>query len=140
MVWWERERRVCQPVQYELPSRQRFLVANLHATSTPDVRLPDAELRKAVNFVIRGSELEEALIVAGDFNVTRDASATIQELMSNPPESRWMASGPQIDNVLLRRAIATSVRVWPDEERMLNGRLLSDHAPVEVQVELRPKS
>jgi len=35
--------------------------------------------------------------------------------------------------------VATSVRVWPDEERVYNGKLLSDHAPVEVQVELRPK-
>jgi endonuclease/exonuclease/phosphatase family metal-dependent hydrolase len=140
MVWWERERRICHTVQYELPNRQRFFVANIHATNSPDPRLPDAELRKAVNFVLRGSELEEALIVAGDFNITREASTTIQELMTAPPESRWMASGPQINHVLLRRAIATAVRVWPDEERVYDGRLLSDHAPVEVHFELRLKS
>ena len=71
MAWWERERRVCHVVQYELPSRQRFLVANLHSTYCPrDLRLADAELRRAVNFVLRSSELEEALIVAGDFNIT----------------------------------------------------------------------
>jgi endonuclease/exonuclease/phosphatase family metal-dependent hydrolase len=140
MVRWEKERRVCQTVQYELADRQRYFVANIHATASTDVRLPDVELRKAVNFVIRGSELEEALIVAGDFNITREASSTIQELMANPPETRWMASGPQIDHILLRRAIATSVRVWPPEERTHSGRLLSDHAPVEVQFELRLKS
>ena len=140
MLWWERERRICHTVQYELPGRQRFLVANIHATNSPDTRLPDAELRKAVNFVLRGSELEEALIVAGDFNITRDQSVTIQELMTAEREDRWMASGPQIDHILLRRAIATSVRVWPDEERTFDGKLLSDHAPVEVQLELRLKS
>ncbi len=82
MLWWEKERRICHTVQYELPGRQRFLVANIHATNSPDTRLPDAELRKAVNFVLRGSELEEALIVAGDFNITREQSTTIQELMT----------------------------------------------------------
>ena len=51
MLWWEKERRICHTVQYELPSRQRFLVANLHATNSADTRLPDAELRRAVNFV-----------------------------------------------------------------------------------------
>jgi endonuclease/exonuclease/phosphatase family metal-dependent hydrolase len=137
MRWWERERRVCHLVQYELPNRERFLVANLHATSAPqDLRLPDAELRRAVNFVIRCSELEEALIVAGDFNITRDRSETIQELESLPRESRWTNVGEHIDNFLLRRAIATKVRVWPDEERECKGRLLSDHAPVEIELEV----
>ena len=40
MVWWERERRVCQVLQYELADRTRMLVANLHATHHPkDLRL-----------------------------------------------------------------------------------------------------
>jgi endonuclease/exonuclease/phosphatase family metal-dependent hydrolase len=140
MVDWEKERRICQTVQYELANRQRFFLANVHATHSSDIRLPDAELRKAVNFVLRGSELEEVLVVAGDFNITRDASTTINELMTAEREDRWMASGPQIDHILLRRAIATSVRVWPDDERTYDGKILSDHAPVEVQIELRPKS
>lgn len=141
MVWWERERRVCHVVQYELPSRQRFLVANLHSTYCPrDLRLADAELRRAVNFVLRSSELEEALIVAGDFNLPRTASETVNELMTAERENRWMSSGPQVDQILLRRAIATSVRVWPDEERTVGGRLLSDHPPVEATIELRLKT
>ena len=141
MVWWERERRVCHLVQYELHSRQRFLVANLHATFSPrDLRLADAELRRAVNFVLRSAELEEALIVAGDFNIPRGASTTITELMTAERENRWMSSGPQVDQILLRRAIATAVRVWPDEERTVAGRLLSDHPPVEAQIELRLKT
>jgi endonuclease/exonuclease/phosphatase family metal-dependent hydrolase len=139
MVAWEKERRVCHLVRYELPNRQRFLVANLHASHFPDLRLGDAELRRAVNFVIRGSELEETLIVGGDFNIRPEASTTVQELITAPPESRWRQAGPGIDQFLLRRAIATRVEVWPDERRALNERLLSDHAPVEIEVELRPK-
>jgi endonuclease/exonuclease/phosphatase family metal-dependent hydrolase len=141
MVWWERERRVCHLVQYELPNRQRFLVANLHSTYCPrDLRLADAELRRAVNFILRASELEEALIVAGDFNIPRSASTIVNELMTTERENRWMTSGPQVDQILLRRAIATSVRVWPDEERAVDGRLLSDHPPIEATIELRLKS
>jgi endonuclease/exonuclease/phosphatase family metal-dependent hydrolase len=139
MVAWERERRVCQLVSYELPNRLRFLVANLHASHIPDLRLADAELRRAVNFVIRASELEETLIVGGDFNIKPDVSTTVQELINAPIESRWRQAGTGIDQFLLRRAIATRVEVWPDERRELKGRLLSDHAPVEIEVELRPK-
>jgi endonuclease/exonuclease/phosphatase family metal-dependent hydrolase len=140
MVWWERERRVCQVLQYELPDRTRMLIANLHATNqAKDLRLADAELRRAVNFVIKCSELEESLIAAGDFNITADRSEIIQELLNAPRESRWTAATTGIDNVLLRRAAATSVRLWTDDERTYKGRILSDHAPLEVVVELRPK-
>jgi endonuclease/exonuclease/phosphatase family metal-dependent hydrolase len=139
MVAWEKERRVLHLVQYELPNRLRFLVANLHASHLPDTRLADAELRRGINFVIRCSELEEALIVGGDFNVMPEASTTVQELVTAPIESRWRRAGTGIDQFLLRRAIATSLHIWPDEQRVLNGKLLSDHAPVEIEVELRPK-
>ncbi len=140
MIWWERERRICQVLQYEFPDRRRLLVANLHATHQPnDFRLADAELRRAVNFVIKCSELEESLILAGDFNITAERSETIQELLANPRESRWNAATTGIDNVLLRRAAATSARLWTDDERTYEGRILSDHAPLEVDVELRPK-
>ena len=139
MIAWEKERRVLHLVQYELPNRLRFLVANVHASHLSDTRLADAELRRGINFVIRCSELEEALIVGGDFNVTPEASTTVQELVTAPIESRWRRAGTGIDQFLLRRAIATSLRIWPNEQRMLRGKLLSDHAPVEIEVELRPK-
>jgi endonuclease/exonuclease/phosphatase family metal-dependent hydrolase len=137
MKWWEHERRVCQVVQYELPNRRRLLVGNLHATSCPrNYHLPDAETRRAANFVDRTSEVEESLILAGDFNITREQSETVQALLAAPVESRWTAAGGQIDYVLLHRAAAASARVWTDAEREYGGRLLSDHAPVEVQVAL----
>ncbi len=135
--WWEKERRVCHVAQIELPSRQRLLVANVHATSCPrNHHLPDVELGRATSFVEHTSESEESLIVAGDFNITNAQSATIQQLVSAPPESRWTDVGPGIDHVLLQRAAAESVRVWPDADRAHEGRLLSDHAPVEVRVAL----
>jgi hypothetical protein len=140
MLWWERERRVCQVLQYEMPDRQRYLVANLHATSTGDIRIPDAELRRAINFVIRASELEEVLIVLGDYNILRDKSTTISELMTAPREDRWMTSGPQIDYILLRRAINTSARVWSEAERTRDGVVLSNNPPVEATIELRLKT
>jgi endonuclease/exonuclease/phosphatase family metal-dependent hydrolase len=104
-----------------------------------DLRLTDAEIRRAINFVIKCSELEESLIVAGDFNITFEQSEILQELINAPREARWNAATTGIDNVLLRRAVATSVRLWPDDERTYKKRILSDHAPLEVVVELRPK-
>ena len=79
---------------YELPNRLRFLVANLHASHIPDLRLADAELRRAVNFVIRGSELEETLIVGGDFNIKPDVSHDRPGAGQRPASSR--AGGRQV--------------------------------------------
>ena len=133
---WERERRLCQVVKAERPDRQRVLVANVHASSYPgDTRLADAELRRAANFTDRQAEVEEVVIFAGDFNVTQEQSKTIAALLDAPPESRWSAGGPKIDHVLVRGAKASAVRAWPDDERRYDGKLLSDHAPVEVEIE-----
>jgi endonuclease/exonuclease/phosphatase family metal-dependent hydrolase len=134
---WERERRICQVVKVERPDRRRLLVANIHATSyARDPRLADAELRRATNFVDRQSEVEEAVIVAGDFNLTAAQSKTIASLLEAPPESRWSDAGPMIDHVLVRGATTSNVRVWPDDERRYGGKLLSDHAPVDLDVDV----
>jgi endonuclease/exonuclease/phosphatase family metal-dependent hydrolase len=132
---WQRERRVCHYVQYELPGRKRFLVANVHATSKRgDPRLADAELRRATSFVDRGFEVDQPLILAGDFNITREESDTIRSLLSAPPEARWQGESPGIDQVMVREATLVSTRVWPEAERGYRGRLLSDHAPVEAEI------
>ena len=132
---WERERRMCQVVKAERPDRQRVLVANVHASSLAgDTRLADAELRRATNFTDRQAEIEEVVVFAGDFNVTQEQSTTIAALLDAPPESRWSPGGPKIDHVLVRGAKASVVRAWPDDERRYDGRLLSDHAPVEVEI------
>ena len=133
---WERERRICQVVKLERPDRKRLLVANVHASSHPrDPRLADAELRRATNFADRQSEVEEVVVFAGDFNVTQAQSQTITSLLEAPPESRWSEAGPKIDHVLIRGAKTSKVRVWPDDERRYDGKLLSDHAPVEVEID-----
>jgi len=133
--WWERKRRICHLVHYELPDRRRFLVATLHATSyPPDIRLADAELQRAVGFVDRHAEVEETVIVAGDFNVIRAQSQTIAALESAPPEFRWTITGARAENILLRGAAALGARRWSEEQRAAGGRLLSDHAPDEVEL------
>jgi len=75
------------------------------------------------------------VIFAGDFNVTQEQSKTIAALLEAPPESRWSPGGPKIDHVLVRGAKASVVRAWPDDDRRYNGKILSDHAPVEVEIE-----
>ena len=137
---WERERRVCHLVQYELPNRRRFLLATLHATSrADDPRLADAELRRATSFVDRRAEVEETVVVAGDFNVSRADSETIKELEGAAPEFRWADNGYHVDHVLLRGAEASFARVWSREERTVGGTVLSNHYPIEVEVELRAR-
>jgi len=83
--------------------------------------------------------VEEIVIVAGDFNLARAQSAAIAELESLPPESRWDDRGAHVDQVLLRGASAASARVWTNAERTLRGRLLSDHYPIEIVIDLRPR-
>ncbi len=135
--WWEKERRVCHLVKFELPNRRRLLVANLHASSyAADLRLADAELRRAASFVDRASELDEIVVLAGDFNTTLEHSATLRHLTTRE-DDRYSTSGPGIDNVLVRGGKASEVRVWADDERRYDGKLLSDHAPVEAAFGVR---
>jgi endonuclease/exonuclease/phosphatase family metal-dependent hydrolase len=50
------------------------------------------------------------------------------------PEWGFSEPGPGIDHILVRGATASPMRRWPDEQRKLGDRLLSDHAPVELDV------
>ncbi len=135
---WEKERRVCHLAKIELTDRRRMLVANLHATSHPaDRRLANAELRRAVSFVDRAAEVEETVIFAGDFNTTLDESETMRDLTTRLDE-RYSTPGPSIDHILVRGDTASAIRVWPDDDRMLDGKLLSDHAPIELQIGVKP--
>jgi len=43
-------------------------------------------------------------------------------------------AGKGIDHVLVRGAQAGPEETWPRERRRVGGRLLSDHAPVEVRI------
>jgi endonuclease/exonuclease/phosphatase family metal-dependent hydrolase len=136
--WWEKERRVCQVVKIEFPDRKRWLIANLHATSLDtERRLADAELGRAVKFIERQAETEETVIVGGDFNVPLAESAVLQELTTRI-DYGFAATSQGAAQILVRgRVTLSGLRIWPDAEREVGGVLLSDHAPVELDVAYR---
>jgi endonuclease/exonuclease/phosphatase family metal-dependent hydrolase len=74
----------------------------------------------------------EPIAIGGDFNVTAARSWTLTELAG--PEWGFSAPGPGIDQILVRGARASAPKRWPPERRRVAGRLLSDHAPVEVRI------
>jgi endonuclease/exonuclease/phosphatase family metal-dependent hydrolase len=118
----EGERRVCQAVRLAGVG----LVANFHATS----RHAAEQVVRAASFADGLALPDEPVILCGDTNVRPDAGDTYDELES------WGFSAPAagIDQILVRGVAATAPSVWPQERRRVEGRVLSDHAPVEVQV------
>ena len=131
---WAKERRICQAVRVSLADGRTALVANLHATAYPrDRRLADAELFRAAVFADALARPGELCILAGDFNVAAARSRTLADLAG--PEWGFSPPGPGIDHVLVRGAACERPMRWPAERRRLDGRLLSDHAPVEVRIE-----
>jgi Endonuclease/Exonuclease/phosphatase family len=128
---WAKERRVCQAVRAEAEARP-LVVANMHTTSYVDRRLPDAELLRGAVFADAFAEPDDALVLAGDFNVVVGRSATLAQLT----EPDWGFPEPiaGLDQILVRGAEATRPEPWPENRRRLEGRLLSDHAPVEVRI------
>ena len=112
---------------------RQLTVANLHDSSVPDWRVPDSELLRAAVFAESFAEPGEILVLAGDFNVIRERSETMEQLTS----PAWGFSRPisGIDQILVRSASSGHAKRWRDERRRLGGRLLSDHAPVEVTIE-----
>ncbi len=114
-----RERRLVQGIRVA----GLGVVANLHATNDfEDPRVPAAELGRARAFAEAAALPGEAVVLAGDFNLRRPALAG------------YSASGPGIDHVLVRGAAAGPLVTWSRERRMQNGFVLSDHAPVELEV------
>ena len=131
-VAWSKERRVCQAVRVQYGD-ETLLVGNLHATGSRDKRVPDAELLRAAVFVDGMARPGEPVLLCGDFNVSLQNSRTLAELIS--PE--WGFTGPTptgIDHILVRGLEAAPPVRWPREQRLHEGRLLSDHAPVEREV------
>jgi endonuclease/exonuclease/phosphatase family metal-dependent hydrolase len=120
---WGKERRQAIAVRLEGGA----VVANLHATNSIDVRLPEAEVERAAQWAGRlaGNDL---CVVAGDLNVDTKRSQVFGRLAG------FSAAGPGIDHVLVRGAKVSEYDRWPRERRQLGELLLSDHAPVEVRV------
>ncbi|HEX6700086.1 MAG TPA: endonuclease/exonuclease/phosphatase family protein [Gaiellaceae bacterium] len=129
---WAKERRVCQAVRV-VRDGGTLLVANLHATSFErDERLADAELLRAAAFVDGLAAPGEPILLCGDFNVEAARSRTLADLCG--PEWGFAGPGPGIDHILVRGVKASAPRTWSDDRRTLDGRLLSDHAPLEVEL------
>ena len=130
---WARERRNVQAVRIADETGRTFMIANLHCTSyAADRRLADAELLRAAWFAVSEAQPEDVVVLAGDFNVTADRSSTLRDLTNE--EWGFSEPGPGIDHILVRGAPSTPVRRWPDERRVHGGRVLSDHAPVELDI------
>ena len=123
---WSTERRVCHAVRSE-----GLTVANLHGSAVHDWRVADAELLRAATFAEAFAEPDDVLVLAGDLNVIRERSSTLTALVE------WGFTKPiaWIDQVLVRGATSGHAHRWPDERRRAHGKLLSDHAPVEVTIE-----
>jgi endonuclease/exonuclease/phosphatase family metal-dependent hydrolase len=131
---WAKERRIVQGVRVAAPDGRTFLIANTHMTSyPPDQRLADAELLRAAWFAVSAARPDDVVVLAGDFNVPRLRSRTLRDLTG--PEWEFSQAAPGIDHVLVRGASASAPYRWPDDRREHGGVLLSDHAPVDVEIE-----
>jgi endonuclease/exonuclease/phosphatase family metal-dependent hydrolase len=128
---WAKERRIVQTVRLGADDGRTYLVANMHCTSLPDRRLAQAELLRAAAFATSNALPDDVVVLAGDFNLTAAARA-MRELTGS--EWGFSEAGPGIDHVLVRGAKTSTPRRWPTERRRIDGHLLSDHAPVEVEL------
>ena len=131
---WARERRICQAVRVRLDEGRTAVVGNLHATSVrDDKRIADAELLRAATFVDGLANPGEPVVLAGDFNVTVVSSPTLRALGTS--EWGFSQAGPGLDHVLVRGLMPEGPeRHWPEDLRRHADVLLSDHAPVELEV------
>jgi endonuclease/exonuclease/phosphatase family metal-dependent hydrolase len=130
---WASERRVLQALRI-LRGDDTYVIANAHITGHKDKGIPDAELLRAAVFVDGFARPDEPVLLCGDFNLTVRNSHTLDELMT--PDWGFSGATPRgIDHILVRGVRAGPPLVWPVERRTRNGRVLSDHAPVEVEVE-----
>jgi endonuclease/exonuclease/phosphatase family metal-dependent hydrolase len=131
---WAKERRVVQALRLAAPDGRTYLVTNMHCTSfAADERLADAEVLRAAWFATSTASPGDIVVLAGDFNARAARSRALHDLAQ--PEWGFTEAGPGIDHILVRGATATPLRRWPDDQRKHEGHLLSDHAPVELDVE-----
>ena len=74
---------------------------------------------------------DDVVVLGGDLNQRGGSSAVLEELSGEG----YSAPGPGIDHILVRVAeLERPLSRWPDERRLLDGKLLSDHAPVELTI------
>jgi endonuclease/exonuclease/phosphatase family metal-dependent hydrolase len=129
LIEWPNERRVSHGVRIRDVNGGELAIVNLHLSHTGQGRPTQAELRTTVAFAGELARTGEPIVLAGDFNLT-SASQGLQELVGvgySPP-------GSGIDHIMVRGAPSTPLEVWPVERRTIDGRVLSDHPPVELYV------
>jgi endonuclease/exonuclease/phosphatase family metal-dependent hydrolase len=102
-------RRIAHSIRLE----DDVLLANFHIDGDP------AQLEAVGEFV----RFAERVVLAGDANI----------------RGAWLHGfslplADSIDQILVRGLPSTSPVRWPDDRRRVDGRLLSDHAPVELTV------
>ena len=127
---WAKERRVVQTARLAHDDGRTVVVANAHCTSSRDSRIPAVELQRAAQFAIECAEPDDVVVLAGDFNVIGDAP--VYDQLAD--DWGFSQPGPGIDHVLVRGADASELRVWDADRRAHGAVLLSDHAPVEVEI------
>jgi endonuclease/exonuclease/phosphatase family metal-dependent hydrolase len=100
----------------------RIFVANFHTTG-------DDQFRMVADIV--KSQGGDQSIIAGDANL-RPGEGRTYALLRRRGFSEPLPGS--IDQILVRGLPSTPPVAWPEERRRVDGRLLSDHAPVELSV------
>ena len=93
--------------------------------SLGDPRIPAAELRRAVPSIEALARAGDTVVIAGDFNAVA-AHWVLERLLG--------ARARGSTTSLVRGAEPSPIAVWPDERRLRDGMLLSDHPPIEVEL------
>jgi endonuclease/exonuclease/phosphatase family metal-dependent hydrolase len=114
----EGERRVCQALRIGTLGA----VANVHLTPA----FAEQQLGRA----LRELDASAQLVLGGDLNLRPGEGKIYDDLRARG----FSAPAPGIDQILVRGLPATPPLVWPEDRRRSDGRLLSDHAPVELTV------
>ena len=110
------QRRVCQALELAVGG-DTFVLGNLHATNSPETA------RREVEMTVDLLAHVPRLVLCGDFNVRR---------MTVPG---FTSPIPGIDQILVRGLeFERRPHAWPLDRRRVDGRLLSDHAPVEAVI------
>lgn len=121
------EPRRCQAIR-AFRGEFSVVVGNTHL----DPHEADEQLLRAAAFVTGFARADEPLVLAGDFNITAEKSQAVRTLAG--ADSLSGATPKGIDHVLARGLRGAPGEPWPLARRTVDGRILSDHAPVDREL------